>query len=509
MTLAPRSAFSATTTAANDIPNEIPNTQLDLIPNMPYVSDPALNKYAINAQQYPKVTAMLAGFMRGFRIKVTYFRRCQQGNSNNRTNISDYATERNVLTSEYERIFDFEMTLRQKLNFDYDTSKAAGSVTGDAIFYAGIEPTVGDMFLYSIGNGKYGLFRVTQVSSMNWTNDRVYLVSFSIQSVPDSSDMDALVGPVVRDLVWTKMATYGQCYSVISSTAYLLLEKIKTFRKELCRYYHRVFYDTDMNAYMRPDGIYDPCCVRFMLGKITMLDVPVRSKQLYLLDDLVYDGSLWARLNDRYVTTLNGISPYCEYATVTANSLSTYVNELFNHLVVLPQKYIPNQSTVVVTPPTTTDPSSETGTTTSGFTSPITAGVTSPVSDYVSVGDPGVPPTPRKAPSPTSGYLYHPGNLVMGSESPLSATDQSGNYYVLSQAFWTGDTANMTQLESIIYTIITKRTIDQTADSIGDIMLNVYDLAVSDQYYFIPLYLHMIDLLIQYIPRDLDSPRVW
>ena len=425
---------------------------------MPYVSDPALNKYAINATQYPKVTALLAGFMRGYRIQVTYFRQCQQGNSNNRTNIADYATERNALTSEYERIFNFEMTLREKLTWNYNSGNASGSVTGQALFYAGVEPTVGDMFLYSVGDGKYGLFRVNLVESMNWTNDRVFLVSFSIQSVPDSSDMDGIVGPVVRDLVWTKMASYGQCYSVISATAYLLLEKIKVFRRELCRYYHRVFYDHVLNAYVRPDRIYDPCCVRFMLSKMTMIDVPVRSKQPYLLDNLVYDGSLWARLNDRYTSTLEGISPFYEYKTVTADSLCTYVNELYNHTVILPQKYVPYQGTAV----------------------------------------------PVVAPSPTTPPCG-PTAIEVGSDDDTSGT----NYYVLSQAFWTGDTTNMTNLEQIVYTVITTRTVDQTADAISEIMLGIYDVPVSDQYYFIPLYLHLIDLLMQYVPKDLDSPRAW
>ena len=509
MTLAPRSAFSTTTTAANDIPNEIPNSQLDLIPNMPYVSDPALNKYAINAAQYPKVTAMLAGFMRGYRIQVTYYRQCQQGTGNNRTNLSDYAAERDALTSEYERIFNFEITLREKFAFDFDTGKASATVSGQALFYAGIEPTVGDVFTYSVGNGKTGLFRVNLVSSMNWTNDRVYLVSFAIQSVPDSSDNDALVGPVVRDLVWTKMATYGQCYSVISSTAYLLLEKIKVFRRELCRYYHRVFYDKILNAYVRPDGIYDPCCVRFVLSKMTMLDVPVRSKQPYLLDQIVYDGSFWARLNDRYTSTLEGISPLFQYELVTADSLCTYVNELYNHVVILPQDYVPYQgpATTPVTPtPTPVTPSLP------GDAS-ITAGVTALHSPYTGPGPgtdaPGTPPSPPATVVPYKTYLYQNPNTVCGVELGSPGDNDSSNYYVFSQAFWTGDTANMTSLERIVYTVITTRAIDQTADDIAETMLGIYQIPVAYLYYTIPIYLHLIDLLMQYVPRDLASPRKW
>lgn len=450
MALAPLSAFSNTSTAGNDVPNEIPNTQLDIIPNMPYVSDPNLNKYAINPAQYPRVTALLAGFMRGTRIKVTYFRQCQQGSSNIRTNLSDYSAERDTLTSEYERIYGFEITIPEKFSFSFDTSQSSADVNGQALFYAGLEPTVGDQFLYSAGNGKYGLYRISNVESMNWTNDRVFMASFTLQSFPDSSDVEGLVGPVIRDLNWTKMVSYGQCYSVISSQAYLLLQKIRVFRQELCHYYHRTFYSSELSSYVRPDGVYDPCAVLFVQGKISVQDIPLRAKLLYMVTDDMYDRSLWGRIDSRWITTLNGISSGYQFVTPKVDTLCTEINELFGRTVLIPNKYYPagSQNIPVVNPNT---------------------GITT----------------------------YEAGD-------DISAAGQE--YYVFSQAFWTGDVANMTTLENAIYMLITTRSVTGPAQQLGDIMQNTYQLDAMTQYYTIPLYMHLIDLLIQYVPQDLDSP---
>lgn len=336
MALTPRSGFSITTSGPNDTPSEIPNTQVDVLNNMPYVTDTNLNKYAIDSSSYPNTSRMMVGFIKGKRTSVTYYRLLRQGGSNIRSNIADYPTTRDILNTEYQKIINLEITLPHGFEFNVNNQNASVSITGQAYLYPGMNASVGDIFLTGTGDGRIGLFQVSSVTPMSWRTDRIYVITFILQSFADASDIETIDSSVSITHIFSKDNYLGGTSALLSETTYLNLQKIKAVRSNLCKYYHSTFFDTSLCSFVRPDGLYDAMIVQFMSQKITMDDIPIKAKNLLGKFPETYNQSIWARLIDRYNTTLHGVSPYVSTNSYQETRMGVFVTELYGRSILLP-----------------------------------------------------------------------------------------------------------------------------------------------------------------------------
>lgn len=350
MALTPRSGFSATTSGRNDIENNIPNSASDVANNMPNVGDAMLNRFAINTAAYPNTTKLLVGFMKGKRTLVTYYRLMDKNGSNLRTNIADYPSLKNVLFNEYQKIINLEITIPQGFAFEADPSNASVEITGDAKMYPGMNPNVGDIFYTSMGDGQIGVFQVTLVTPTTWRNDRIYIIRFVLQSFLDNVDSDPIEGSVTLTHIFSKTNYLGSTAALLSEQTYLDLQTIKARRSSLIRYYHQTFFCQDINSYIRPDQVYDPYAVQFMVNKITMDDLPIRPKNLMGQNSDLYRNSLWARLEDRYNTSLYGLWPLYKTRRHRRTALAVTANELMGYEVVSLEKEIDGLTSYVVSP---------------------------------------------------------------------------------------------------------------------------------------------------------------
>lgn len=422
MALTPRSGFSSTTSAPNVVPTEIPNTQSDVLNNMAYVTDPNLNKFAIDTISYPNAAKLMLGLMKGKRVNVTYYRLMRQGGSNNRTNIADYVTTRNVIDTEYQKIINLEITLPKGLDFEANPDRASIGVTGEAMFYPNMNPNVGDIFSMGVGDGRVGVFQVSATQPMSWRQDRVYTVKFVMQSFMDSSDADPIEGSVTLTHVFSKENYLGGTAALLSEQSYLQLNQLKAQRGVLLRYYHDTFFDPELCSYVRPDGVYDPYAVKFMCSKITMEELHIRPKQLCGGELHDYTRTVWGRLEDRYNASTIGLHPTYTLARSRQNRMGVFNSELFGRSVVVP-------------------------------------------------GD---------------------------------ATD--GDPYLFTHAFYTGTENAMTPIELRVRRMIMLRTAGDLTSLLADFLSPVYTLSADDQYYRIPVYLHLIDLSLQTEYREIDAP---
>lgn len=392
---------------------------------MPFISDPNLNKYAIDTTQYASVTAQLVGFMRGKRISVTYYRSLLREPSNNRTNIADLATTRNVIDSEYQKILNLEITLPKGFEFLANNSQANATIKGQAMFYPKMNPNIGDIFLTGVGDGRTGVCRISLVTPMSWRNDRIYVVDFVVQQFLDTTTFEALDASVTQTSVFSKENYLGGTAALLSEQTYLQLLKIKELRANFCRLYHQTFFDSSLCSYIRPDGLYDPWVVNFMANKLSMDDVQIWPKNLLGKRPETYRQTLWARLEDRFNTTLYGLSPYTNILGYGEDRMGTFVTELYGRSILFP-----------------------------------------------AVEDNGDSP-----------YLY-------------------------SINFYNGVTASMTAEELLIYEAITKRNCGDLSILLINYLDLVYTLSPDDQFYKIPIYIHLIDMALQSQYREIDAPSM-
>lgn len=349
MALTPRSGFSNTTSGQNDIPDEIPNTQSDVLNNMPFITDSNLNKYAIDTAAYPNTTKMLVGFMKGKRVSVTYYRLLRQGGVNNRSNIADYPTARNVLEKEYQKIINLEITLPHGLEFSSDNESAAVGVSGEALFYPGMNPSIGDIFTMGLGDGRIGVFQLSAITPGSWRTDRIYTVKFVLQSFLTSADSDPIEGSVTVVSIFSKENYLGGTVALLSEVTYKNLLKIKEIRTNLIRYYYQIFFDSELCSYIRPDGIYDPHVVKFISNKTTMDDIHTRPKLLTGSLAKIYKGTIWGRLEDRFNNTMYGLTSQFNVEAYTHNRMGVFVTELVGYPIINVDKTLIDQEYYVFT----------------------------------------------------------------------------------------------------------------------------------------------------------------
>lgn len=392
---------------------------------MPFVSDVNLNKFAIDTTAYPNTTKMIVGFIKGKRVLVTYYRGLKQGGMDMRNNIADYPTSRNVLDNEYSKIINLEITLPKELDFEANPELASVDVSGEAVLYPNMNPSNGDIFTMGLGDGRIGVFQISQVSPMSWRSDTVYAVKFTLQSFAQPGDILPIEGSVTETFVFSKENYLGNTAALLKEQTYLQLESIKAFRSNILKFYHSNFFNSELCSYIRPDGVYDPHVVKFIAGKISLSDIPVRPKLLTGSMDKLYGETIFGRLQDRYNNTLNRLAAQYKILPYKNTRMSVYVTELSGYSIASPEIGL---------------------------------------EDY---------------------------------------TD-----YVFSSNFYTGNLVGMSAVEVVFYNAITQRKVGDLASLITNILNPVFALTPDDQFYRIPLYVHLIDIALQYHYREIDAPSM-
>lgn len=418
---------------------------------MPYVKNTNLEKIAIDTSAYPNAARQLLGYVKGHRIPVTYYRQMRQGNLSIRSQIADYATQRSSLTTEYQKILNLEITLQQGLEFVTDPDHASAGLSGSGMMYPYMNPSVGDVFTYGLGDGRVGVFQISQVDPTSIRNQRIFRVNFVLQNFLTEEEQTALDASVTQTSVFDKTNYLGGTATLLSETTYLNLQKLKAYRSNLSKFYHQKFYDPDIASYAYPGMAYDPYVVKFMANKITMDDVHTRAKVLTGVDLKRYKKTIWARFEDRYNTTVAYLSPQYALIPYRATRMGVFNTELHGYSIIEPIGYIAGTEYIID-------------------------------SDNCSLTD--------------------------DDAIPITDIDTGSPYtkYVFGSAFYLGTTTAMTPLEQRVYQSIIARNPGDMETFISVFLDSVYSVTPEEQFYRIPVYMHLIDQSLQIGYREIDAP---
>lgn len=416
---------------------------------------------AFDDTQYPKATAAILGYMEGYRLQVTYFNSQGTGGSDIRTNIADSVSERHLLNTAYVRINNFEITLTAAWTFDYNPDTTESSVTGEALFYPGVNPLVGDTFLTNGGDNKLALFKITGVAPLSWRNRRAYQVKFSFYKFPGEQDFQFLQAATIQTLYFDKVNYLDDTVSVLEEDRYQDLVVMRQMRAVLARYYVTQFYDSELDTYVPPTGPYDPYLVRFMAAKCPYDVVGKRPRQLQSNVEAHFAHSLWQRLLDRETSTWDDVWAWSSWTTFVGRSFDVNLTPLVNHA------YLTLCSTNTPSVPWS-----------------------SPVQNW----DAGFSELIRDDPGVLSLLNYEWADTYTGPPpTPVS--------YVLSTAFYTNDQQTMTAFEQMVASTITNRCWTDSQTLINTYLNPYRTLTMAQQFYMIPLYLHMIDVCVASLAR--------
>jgi hypothetical protein len=411
------------------------------IDHQAYIEDTFVNKTSFNPETYAQTFQLLQRYAAGSRISVTYFLRSTPTGGLQRAEAIDPSSVRNPTQTSYTEIKHLEIVVQNKgLQSGFNSENQETKITGEALLYPGMQPRIGDLFVTPIGDAVYGVFQVTGVDRLTYRQGANHRITFFLREYA-SDDGVTLIRRSVTKTVWFDKETYlGDATTLLKEESYVCLQKMRQMRKILISQYYNTFYDKQMSSIMAPDGTYDPYLVHYLTSKISQLDSIYRPVQLYpILQN--YDNCLWARLTEATNHTLIGLQANYQLMRYRVSRWDVTITGLANRVLVVLEN--PNKQAMHANPPTV---------------------------NYL------VPPRP------TPRIL----------DNLQSVADGTG--YVLSANFYSGDKTTMTPFELLVYSVITDRRIFDLRDFI-DNYLNTYSaLTYEERYYFIPLYLWLIDV---------------
>lgn len=388
-----------------------------------FVKNSAIERTAFNQGDYAATNNALQGLTAGARKTVTYFNQATPA-AINRTNTIDTSTTRSLTQTSYTQIENLELIFpTAQIDFDWDADLTEALVAGEALIYPGMQPLIGDQFLYPIGDGRLGQFQVSGVKPLSFRRRTFLQISFYLTQIASDASIQLLIDAAGDSVVTfdKKLALDGEQGGFLTKDSFKVLQQLRQMREVLGRYYFSSFFVNAVSSYVAPDGLYDPYVVRFVNTKIPFSLIACRPSQLNPDSDSVYPLTLWGRLADRMTMSLDGLYSHADKRQRTNGYMDVGITPLINRY-------------------------------------------------YIAAGHP--PPADQQLPA---GYI---------------------GWYVFSQAFYDGDDLNMSDLEALVAeSILTRRIADPQSLLVDHV--NTYRSGTPmEQFYHIPLYLHLIDVAL-------------
>jgi hypothetical protein len=259
------------------------------------IKDTFSNKTAFNPERYIDILGSLMAYPEGSLIKVTYLS-TKVPSIDKRSHVTDISKSRDIVHDNYIRIHNFELKLSNAINSSYNQESGHHDFIGEAVAYPGFEPFTSDMFLYEIGNRKIGLFRLTNVEPMTIRQGTYYKINFKLYEYITDELLKDIESKIIDEQFFDKEKYFNDHHTLLKHKDYIQLETLRQLKKELAKKYFHFFYDELMQTIIRPDKLYDPYIVKYILQKVDLQTIGFLPLMLitYLPD---YDDSIWGYLS--------------------------------------------------------------------------------------------------------------------------------------------------------------------------------------------------------------------
>lgn len=203
---------------------------------------------------------------------------------------------------QYQRIDNYELKLQESISQSFNPTDNRLTATGSALTYPYLIPNVGDAFISDIGNGRAGLFTVTEALKKTRFKQTTYEISFELAYIVTEDIARTIDECVVERYHFVKdYIMYGKD-PVLTSERFESAKTLKQHVQEILSEYLSEFYSYRFSTLLVPSnhqGVYDPFVIKTMLTLFDSTDHPLLSKITQLnTDDAQFDKyfNIWQML---------------------------------------------------------------------------------------------------------------------------------------------------------------------------------------------------------------------
>lgn len=297
-----------------------------------YVKDTFSFANELSSDRMKDILGQLRAYAAGGRIKVTYFKQTQTREDTE--GVTQHGVEVAVLdpvhTSMY-RIYNFELILRQAMDFSYSPDAVLSEFKGEALVYPGFRPSKGDLFIYTMTDGQAALFSITDVPErLSIRANTYHTIKFEMEQIVDDKVLEKLNTCVIDDAWFDLERFLMEEGALLKSEEYMLLGQVAEWFVTLTVYYIDAFYDRkDYVSLVRPDKIYDPYVTEFIKYVIPYELLSDPPHQL-LSPPPYWRRSLWWRILYPSQVTPNLLVNNCVVAKKKVGYMTSVTNALAN-----------------------------------------------------------------------------------------------------------------------------------------------------------------------------------
>jgi len=327
-----------------EISTPVVQNDVDTLASKDYVNETFSHRTTYNPVTSWTAISSLYGYANSTPIVVTYYT-INNNSANLKTADSEFAL--NIgLTKNFVKIRNFELRLEGELNYTYDTNTNISACTGAAFIYPRFDVSIGDVFLYQLGTGVLGLFKVNDKLRLSIDKDSAHKIEFELIRFPKQIELEELDKFVDQTAYFFKDVFLNGNVGLVFDDTYQLLQLIHKHKDKMSFFYFDKFYNHQHQTLFRADGIYDPYVIEF-LSKFVNFHA-LEKYPLQLLSKIEnYNKSIWAYLQkpDRYTKgrLFNNLELLIKQYSHRDTDLNSLINETYTKVtndVLILDKYL-------------------------------------------------------------------------------------------------------------------------------------------------------------------------
>lgn len=223
-----------------------------------------------------------------------------------------WALDRSPTDQQYARIKDLEIKVTSGLSPTEEQPGRSQDVQGTATMPVPIRPNVGDMFIADIGDGRAGVFAITEVNRKTYLQDSHAEITYRLVNFVDSNPeilADLTRKSIKRTVFYKEFLEFGQNPQLLEGE-FNDLVKLKKLYGDLVNFYFKDFYSPQYHTLLVPNqGMpsYDPFVTAALLDWVSADEVPILNQvnQPLVKANRNNDSySIWdalGRMNDSYM----------------------------------------------------------------------------------------------------------------------------------------------------------------------------------------------------------------
>ena len=162
---------------------------------------------------------------------------------------------REPIYQQYKRIKGMDLKVTTPLSFNQDAQLRHMEVRGGGITYPFLVPNKGDMFVADIGDGRVGVFTVTEAIRATILKDSVYNVEYLMVAELDRARLNDLERKTIETYHYSQASLIQGCGPFVTEQQKSRTERYAELRQELIKRYLTDFLSYEHATLLVPDQL--------------------------------------------------------------------------------------------------------------------------------------------------------------------------------------------------------------------------------------------------------------